>query len=65
MSPAQLPHIPLIVWLSFAVHGNEPSPSEVAMTLAHEILSKPEHTMLLSFYESHREAEAWGTQLVL
>ncbi len=39
---------PAIAWLSFGVHGNEPSPSEAAMELSHRLLTTPEGEKLLS-----------------
>ncbi len=39
---------PAIVWLSFGVHGNEPSPSEAAMNLTYRLLTSPGAKQLLS-----------------
>ena len=38
---------PAVVWLSFGVHGNEPSPSEAAMDLCHRLLTSAEGKKLL------------------
>jgi hypothetical protein len=39
---------PAVVWLSFGVHGNEPSPSEAAMDLAYRLLTSPQAKKILS-----------------
>ena len=39
--------LPIVVWLSYNVHGNEPSPSEAAMAVAYEMLAEAGSTRLL------------------
>jgi len=47
LDPTTRPDLPVIAWLSFGVHGNEPSPTESAIVLVRELLSQPRHAGLL------------------
>ena len=53
-TPASLPNAPVICWLSYNVHGNEPASSETAMQMLYEMVSP-----------MNMQAKAWLKNMVV